>query len=156
MFSGNPPANKDELENTRNTKSEKTQDANCPNCPNCSILLAQTQKLEQEKNKVIKGYEEALQIIQKQEQRISEMQDAKSYSSNQLGTNNDSVKVLEEEIALVFDPLRQAMASAFKLKENKLWLTIRFSKGTGNIIAVYTGRKSSRISSSQSILSSHG
>jgi hypothetical protein len=153
VFSGNPPANKDELENTRNLNSKKTQDANCPNC---NVLLVQTQKLEQEKNKVIKGYEEALQIIQKQEQRISEMQDAKSYSSNQLGTNNDSVKVLEEEIALVFDPLRQAMASAFKLKENKLWLTIRFSKGTGNIIAVYTGRKSSRISSSQSILSSHG
>jgi len=95
-------------------------------------------------------------MIQKQEQRIFEIQGAKPSSSKQPGTNNDSVKVLEEEIALVYGPLQQAMASAFKLKESKLWLTIRFSKDKGHIVAVYVGRKSSRVGSSQSILSSHG
>jgi hypothetical protein len=152
VFSDNLPANKDELEYTRNPNSEKIQDANCPNS---NILLVETQKLEQEKNRVIKGYEETLQIIQEQEQRISEIQDAKSYS-NQPGTTNYGVKDLEQDIALLYDPLQKAMASAFKLKENTVWLTIRFSKGSRNITAVYTGKKSSRVSSSHSILSGHG
>ena len=55
-------------------------------------------------------------------------------------------KVSDQEIALLFGPLQQAMASVFNQKENKLWLTIRFSKDTGNIIAVYAGRKSKVVS----------
>jgi hypothetical protein len=123
-------------------------------CSRCSLLLQQTQKLEKEKSKVTEGYEKALQIVKKQEERISEVQEAKSYS-NQLVADNDSGTVLEQEIALLYDPLWQAMASTFKLKENRLWLTIRFSKNTGNIISVYTGKKSTVAYSSQSILSRH-
>jgi hypothetical protein len=121
-------------------------------CTKCSVLLLQIQKLEKEKSKVIEGHEQALQIIKKQ---VSEIQDAKSHNS-QTVTSNDSVRGLEQEIALLYDPLWQAMASAFKLKESKLWLTIRLNKNSGNIIAVYTGRKSSVAYSSHSILSSHG
>ena len=125
-------------------------------CSNCSILLLQTQKLEKEKSKVVEGYEQTLQIIKSQEQKIFELQNAKSRDEQQ-SRGNDIVKVLDEEIALRYEPLRQAMTSAFKLKENNFWLTLRFSKNTGNIIAVYTGRKSVIVNSSQSILSSgHG
>jgi hypothetical protein len=120
--------------------------------PNCSVLI-QTQKLEKERSKVIKGYEQALQIVKKQEEKISELQDSKSHN-NQLVP--DSSKVLEQEIALLYDPLWQAMASTFKLKENRLWLTIRFSKNTGSIVSVYTGKKSTVTYSSQSILSGYG
>lgn len=123
-------------------------------CSNCSVLLLQSQKLEKERSKVVENYEQALQIIKEQEQRISEVLDSKSYS-NQSVTNNGGVKVLEQEISLLYGPLQHAMASAFKLKENTLWFTIRLSKNTGHIIAVYTGRKSSRAYSSQSILSNH-
>jgi hypothetical protein len=120
-------------------------------CSNCNILLLQTQKLEKEKSKVVEGYDQALQIIKEQGQRILELQDAKPHS-NQPVTSNDDIS--EEEIALLYEPLRQGMASAFKLKENKFWLTIRFSKNTGSIIAVYTDRKSGITNSSHSILSS--
>jgi hypothetical protein len=123
-------------------------------CSNCNIVLLQTQKLEKEKSKVVKGYEEALQIIKEQGQKIVELQDIKS-CSNQPVTNNDDIS--EEEIALLFEPLRQAMSSTFKLKESKLWLTVRFSKNTGSILAVHIGRKSDKANSSHSILSSsHG
>jgi len=123
-------------------------------CSNCSILIQQTQKLEKEKSKVIEGFEQALQIVEKQEKLISEIQGAKPHS-NQPVSNNDSSKVLEQKIALLYDPLQQAMASTFKLKENKVWLTIRFSKEIGNIIGVYTERESSVGYLSQSILSSN-
>jgi hypothetical protein len=93
-------------------------------CSNCSILLLQSQKLEKERSKVVENYEQALQIIKEQEQRISEVLDSKSYS-NQSPTNNVGVKVLEQEISLFYSPLQHAMASAFKLKENSLWLTIK-------------------------------
>jgi hypothetical protein len=46
------------------------------------------------------------------------------------------------------------MASAFKQKENCLWLTIKLSN-IGDISAVYTGRRSNRTYQSQSILSNH-
>ena len=121
-------------------------------CTSCNELVLQIQKLEKEKSKVTQGHEQALQIIKKQ---ISEIQDAK-FHNNQTVTSNDSVRGLEQEIALLYDPLWQAMASTFKLKENKLWLTIKFGKNSENIIAVYAGRKSSVAYSSQSILSSHG
>jgi hypothetical protein len=124
-------------------------------CSNCSVLLQQTQKLEKEKSKIAEGYEQALQIIKEQEKRISGIPDAETFN-NQLPANNDSTKVLEQEIALLYDPLQQAMASTFKLKENKIWLTIRFNKITANIVAVYTGRKSDVAYSSTSILSSRG
>jgi hypothetical protein len=124
-------------------------------CSNCNLLLLQTQKLNEEKSKVIEGYEQALQVIKEQEQRISEVQDSKSYSNRPV-TNIDGVKVLEQEISLLYGPLQQAMASTFRRKENTLWLTIRLSKNIGNIIAVYAGRKSNLTHSSQSILSNHG
>jgi hypothetical protein len=119
-------------------------------CSNCSILLLQTHKLEKDKSKVVEGYEQTLQIIKSQEQKIFELQNAKSRDEQQA---RSSVKVLDEEIALQYEPLRQAMTTAFKLKENNFRLTLRFSKNTGNIIAVYTGRKSDVVNSSQSILS---
>jgi hypothetical protein len=120
-------------------------------CSNCSLLILQTQKLEKEKSKVVEGYDQALQIIKEQAQKIVELQDTKSQSIQPV-TNNDDI--LEEEMALLYEPLRQAMTTVFKLKENKFWLTIRFSKDTGSIIAVYTGRKSGLAKSSHSILSS--
>ena len=120
-------------------------------CSNCSILLLQAQKLEKERSKVLEGYDQALQIIKKQAQRIDELQDTKTHSNQPVASNDD---ILEKEVALIFEPLRQAMASAFRLKENKLWLTIRFSKNTGSIVTVYTGRKSDVAKSSRSILSS--
>jgi hypothetical protein len=120
-------------------------------CYNCSVLLLQAQKLEKERSKVLEGYDQALQIIKEQGQKIIELQDAKSCRNQPVTNNND---ILEEEIALRFEPLRQAMASAFRLKENKFWLTIRFSRNTGSIIAVYTCRKSGVAKSSHSILSS--
>lgn len=123
-------------------------------CSNCSILLLQTQKLEKEKSKVVEGYDQALQIVKEQGQKIVELQDFESHIKQPVTNNED---ILEKEIALHYEPLRQAMASAFRLKENKFWLTIRFSKNTGSIIAVYTDRKSGITNSSHSILSSdHG
>lgn len=109
-------------------------------CSNCRVLLLQCQGLEKERSKVVEHYEQALQIIKEQH--------------NQPVINKE-IKVLEQEIALLYGPLQQAMASAFKLKENSLWLTIKLGKNTGNIIAVYTGRKSNRTQQSQSILSNH-
>jgi hypothetical protein len=109
-------------------------------CSNCRVLLLQCQGLEKERSKVVENYEQALQIIKEQQ------------DSNQPVINIDT-KVLEQEIALLYGPLQQAMASAFKLKENRLWLTIKLNKNTGNIIAVYTGRKSNRPHQSQSISS---
>jgi hypothetical protein len=120
-------------------------------CSNCNLLLLQTQKLEKEKSKVVEGYDQALQIIKEQAQRIVELQGNKTHSNQPVTSIDD---VLEKEMALLFEPLRQAMASAFRLKENKLWLTIRFSKNTGSIVTVYTGRKSDVAKSSRSILSS--
>jgi hypothetical protein len=138
----------DQNQELENNPTEKTQ------CSSCSVLLQQNKKLEEEKSKVTEGYEQALQILKEQEKRISEIPDAKTLS-NQLPANNDSTKALELEIALLYDPLQKAMASTFKLKENKLWLTIRFNK-TGNIIAVYTDRKSNVVCSTPSILSGQG
>jgi hypothetical protein len=120
-------------------------------CYNCSVLLLQAQKLEKERSKVLEGYDQALQIIKEQGQKIVELQDTKPHSNQPVTSNDD---ILEKEMTLLFEPLRQAMASAFRLKENTLWLTIRFSRNTGSIIAVYTGRKSGVAKSSHSILSS--
>jgi hypothetical protein len=144
-LSSNSPMAEQDYESGKNLVRENE-------CSNCHILLVQTQKLEKERSKVVEDYEQTLQIIKEQEQRISDLLESKSYSDQPV-TDNDSVKVLEQEIALLYVPLQHAMASAFKLKENNMWLTIRFSKNTGNIIAVYTGRKSSQAYSSQSILS---
>ncbi len=48
-------ANQDyKLENTRNLNSEKIDDADCPNC---KVLVAQNEKLQQEKSKVVGGFE---------------------------------------------------------------------------------------------------
>jgi hypothetical protein len=136
-------ANQDcKLGNTKSSNEKKPRD----DCPNCNVLLIQTQKVEQEKNKVVEGLEQALQVIQKQEEKISEIQNTRSYHT-----------FLDQEIALLYIPLQQAMASAFKLKENKLWLTIIMNKDTGQITAVYIGRKSQQERNSiQSILTSHG
>ena len=120
-------------------------------CSNCSLLSLQTQKLEKEKSKVVEGYDQTLQIIKEQAQKIVELQDTKSQSIQPV-TNNDDI--LEIEMALLYEPLRQAMTTAFKLKEKKFWFTIRFSKNTGSIVTVYTGRKSDVAKSSRSILSS--
>jgi hypothetical protein len=142
-----------ELENTRNQNSEKTNDVECLSC---NLLLVQTQKLELEKSKMIERYEQALEIMREQEQKILEIQNVKSYDETQSKTSDYHPRVVDQEIALLYSPLHQAMASAFKLKENNLWLTMRFSKDAGHFIAVYIGRKSSIVHSSQSILSSHG
>jgi hypothetical protein len=148
LSGNNQSANQDyKPENTKNMNEEKTSDADCPKC---DVLLVQYQKLEQEKNKALEGLRRSLQIIRDQENQISEIRNAKSEISLK---DNDRAKVLEQEIALLYEPVQRAMASTFKLKENKLWLTIRHSKDTGNIIAVYTGRKSMVVFSSQSILS---
>ena len=85
-----------------------------------------------------------------------EIQNVKSYDETQSKTSDYQQRVVDQEIALFYSPLHQAMASAFKLKENYLWLTIRFSKDAGHIADVYIGRKSSIVHSSHSILSSHG
>jgi hypothetical protein len=138
---------------TRNQDSEKTNDVECPSC---NLLLVLTQKLEQEKSKMIEGHEQALEMIRQQEQKIWEIQNVKSYDETQSKTGDYHLRVVDQEIALLYSPLHQAMASAFKLKENNLWLTMRFSKDAGYITAVYIGRKSSIVYSSQSILSSHG
>jgi hypothetical protein len=120
-------------------------------CCNCSVLLLQVQKLEKERSKMLEGYDQTLQIIKEQAQRIVELQGNKTHSNQPVTSNDD---ILVKEMALLFEPLRHAMASAFRLKENKLWLTIRFSKNTGSIVTVYTGRKSDVAKSSRSILSS--
>jgi hypothetical protein len=138
---------------TKNQDSEKTNDVECLSC---NLLLVQTQKLEQEKSKMIERYEQALEIIREQEQKILEIQNVKSYDESQSKTSDYHPRVVDQEIALLYSPLHQAMASAFKLKENNLWLTIRFSKDAGHFTAVYIGRKSSIVHSSRSILSSHG
>jgi hypothetical protein len=157
LYANNQTASQDsrsrELENTRSQESEKINDVECPSC---NLLLVLTQKLEQEKSKMIEGHEQALEIIRKQEQKILEIQDVKSYYETQSKTSEYHPRVVDQEIALLYSPLHQAMASAFKLKENSLWLTMRFNKDAGHITAVYIGRKSSIVHSSQSILSSHG
>jgi hypothetical protein len=142
-----------ELENTRGQDSEKTNDVECLSC---NLLLVQTQKLELEKSKMIERYEQVLEIIREQEQKILEIQNTKSNDETQSKTSDYYPRVVDQEIALLYSPLHQAMASAFKLKENNLWLTIRFSKDAGHFTAVYIGRKSSIVHSSRSILSSHG
>ena len=142
-----------ELENTMNQESEKTNDVECLSC---NLLLVQTQKLEQEKSKMIERYEQALEIIREQEQKISEIQNVKSYDETQSKTSDYHPRVVDQEIALLYSPLHQAMASAFKLKDNNLWFTMRFSKDAGHFTAVYIGRKLSIVHSSRSILSSHG
>jgi hypothetical protein len=142
-----------ELENTRNQDSEETSDVDCPSC---NLLLVQTQKLELEKSKMIERLEQALELIREQEQKILEIQNTKSNDETQSKTSDYYPRVVDQEIALLYSPLHQAMASAFKLKENNLWLTIRFSKDAGHFTAVYIGRKSSIVHSSRSILSSHG
>jgi hypothetical protein len=157
LYADNQTASQDsrsrELENTRNQESEKTNDVKCLSC---NLLLVQTQKLEQEKSKMIERYEQALEIIREQEQKILEIQNVKSYDESQSKTSDYHPRVVDQEIALLYSPLHQAMASAFKMKENNLWLTMRFSKDAGHFTAVYIGRKSSIVHSSRSILSSHG
>ncbi|HEY9386164.1 MAG TPA: hypothetical protein VIP70_03940 [Nitrososphaeraceae archaeon] len=125
-------------------------------CPNCEVLHVQNQELEEQKNKVREGLEQALGIIRKQEEEISELKHNVKPSSdnNQSQTNNDD-GILECEVPLLYRPLQEEMASIFKLKENKVWLTIRFNKNTEDIIAVYLGRESQGMCSGQSIVTSY-
>ena len=74
LSSNSRTANQDyKLENTKNLNIKSIDDAECPNC---NVLLTQNEKLQQEKSKVVGGTEQALQIVQKQEQKISEIQNA--------------------------------------------------------------------------------
>jgi hypothetical protein len=126
------------------------------NCLNCEVLHVQNQKVEEEKNKLAKGLEQALRIMRKQEDIISELRhNSESRDNNQSQSNNADAVLLDYEVPLLYRPLQDEMASIFKLKDNKVWLTIRFNKSTGRIIAVYLGRKSQGTSSGQSIMTSY-
>jgi hypothetical protein len=138
--------------------SPKTETVEIHACPNCEVLFVQNQELEEQKNKVAEGLEQTLGIIRKQEEEISELKhNAKpSSDNNQSQTNNDNDDgILEFEVPLLYRPLQEEMASIFKLKENKVWLTIRFNKNTEDIIAVYLGRESQGTCSGQSIVTSY-
>jgi hypothetical protein len=127
---------------------------------NCEVLFVQNQKLEKEKDKLAEGLEQALETVQKQEkeENIPEpKQNIKPSSENQAQTNNDNGGggVLDCEVPLLFSPLQKEMASIFQLKGHTVWLTIRFDKSTGRIIAVYLGRKSQGTCSGKSIMTSY-
>jgi hypothetical protein len=136
----------------------KTETVEIHACPNCEVLFIQNQKLEEEKDKLAEGLKQALEIIRNQEENISEpKQNIKPPPENQAQTNNynGGGGVLDCEVPLLYSPLQKEMASIFKLKGNKVWLTIRFNKSTGRIIAVYLGRESQRTCSGQSIMTSY-
>jgi hypothetical protein len=136
----------------------KTETVETRACSNCEVLHVQSQELEEQKNAVREGLEQALGIIRKQEEEISELkQNAKpSPDNNQSQTNNDNDDgILECEVPLLYRPLQEEMASISKLKENKVWLTIRVKRSTGKIVDVFLGRKSHGRSLGHSIVTTY-
>jgi hypothetical protein len=115
--------------------------------PSYQELLLENQRSREEKDKLAESLGQVLEITKEQEAEIAEL---RHRALNNHSQTTDVI--LEKEVALLYRPLQEQMISIFKLKDNKVWLTIRFNKNTGEIIAIYLGRKSQGTCSKQSIV----
>jgi hypothetical protein len=121
-------------------------------CSNCHTLVIQNQILREEKQEVEEGLAQALDII---EGTINDhgLNTLSSNSNTQPQTTMD--RIVDKEVPLLFRPLQEEMASIFKQKETKVWLTIRVDTNTANILDIFLGRKSQGRTLGQSIMTSY-
>jgi hypothetical protein len=114
-------------------------------------LLAVNHRIQEEKQKVEEGLAQSLEIIEGQRETINELsQTIESQSKSQI-----TGEILDVEVPLLYRPLQEEMQSIFQQKENKVWLTIRVDRSTGNIVDVFLGRKSQGRSLGYSIVTTY-
>jgi hypothetical protein len=116
-------------------------------------LLVENQRIHKEKQKIEEGLAQALETIEQQRETINEL--SHTIESHYKRQSQTTGEVLDVEVPLLYRPLQEEMQSIHKLEENRVWLTIRVDRNTGNIAGVFLGRKSQGRTLGHSIVTSY-